>query len=68
MKELGKGGYGTVHLARRFSDGKNFAIKKYRDSRAKMWEAELRSNESEFKNLKSLNHPFIIKVEEFYDD
>ena len=30
--------------------------------------AELRSNESEFKNLKSLNHPFIIKVEEFYDD
>jgi serine/threonine protein kinase len=42
MRQLGEGGYGTVHLARRFSDGKSFAIKKSRESREKMWGAELR--------------------------
>jgi serine/threonine protein kinase len=29
MRELGSGSFATVFLAKRFSDGKKFAIKKY---------------------------------------
>lgn len=64
--QLGHGSYSTVHPAIRISDGMKVAVKVIMKNRLKPSdEASIRS---EISIMKSLDHPNIIKMLDFYED
>lgn len=63
---LGTGNFSTVHLAKRRSDKRYFAVKIV--SRAHLNEKELRMLGSELEVLKTLNHPNVVRVYEVLED
>ena len=65
-KIIGKGFYGIVRLGNPFNDAtKNFAIKSI-SKQARPKDAILLENE--VRNLKTLNHPHIVKLYDVYSD
>jgi serine/threonine protein kinase len=69
IDKLGSGSFGTVFIAKKKSDGKTYAIKRFNLSIRHMNPKEIRSYEAELENPKKLvDHPFIIKVIELFHD
>lgn len=65
-KKLGEGGYASVYLCIRQSDGRQFAVKTGR--RADMKKEDVNNFIVEFRMMSSLDHPNIIKVIELFDE
>ena len=64
-KILGHGSYGTVYLVKHKQLSKYFAMKTIKKNPNKKKELEILNNE--IKILKSLDHPNILKIKDFYE-
>lgn len=66
MRLLGEGSYGKAVLSKRVRDGKFFVIKEIRMANLSKEDRDAAMNEANL--LSSLNHPYIIKYEESFQE
>jgi len=64
-KKLGEGTFGITHLVKDVRSGQTRVLKTVNKANSNMEPEEL---EQEIKNLKTLDHPHIIKIFEYYED
>ena len=65
-KMLGSGAFGEVHICTRKETGEERAVKVLRKSRMDSIEKKMLFNE--IRNLRSIDHPNILKMYEFFED
>mmetsp|Transcript_3483 Transcript_3483/g.5170 ORF Transcript_3483/g.5170 Transcript_3483/m.5170 type:complete len:341 (-) Transcript_3483:77-1099(-) len=64
LKEIGKGGFGTVYLAESVEDGKKYAVKVMWKNAIKKVDRDLHHLEQEINILYALDHPKILGIDD----